>query len=244
MEHYYQDNNESIAQAMRLFSRAIELDPDFATAHAYGAFCYVQRKASGWMTERQKEVCETERLARRAVQLGKDDAVVLSRAGHALAYIIHDFDAGRLLIDRALALNPNFANAWSSSGFLRVWTGDPDTAIRHFAQFRRLSPLGHAMPRSLAGSAFAHFFAGRYEEASSLAEQALQESPNLHPVLRVCAASHALAGRIERARAVMMRLRQIDPKLLVSNLGDLTPLQRPEDMARYADAMRKAGLPE
>jgi TolB-like protein/Flp pilus assembly protein TadD len=244
LEHYYQDNNESISQAMRLFSHAIELDPAFATPYAYGAMCYVQRKASGWMTERQKEACETERLARKAVHLGKDDAVVLYRAGHALAYVVRDFDAGRLFIDRALALNPNLATAWVSSGWLRIWTGDPDTAIQHFAQFRRLSPLGHAMPRSLGGSAFAHFFAGRYDESCSLAEQALQESPNLHPALRACAAAHALAGRIERARAAMMRLRQIDPKLRVSNLGDVTPLQRPEDMSRYAEAMRKAGLPE
>jgi len=122
--------------------------------------------------------------------------------------------------------------------------GDPETAIQHFAQFKRLSPLDITTPRMLGGGAFAHFFAGRYDEACSQAEQALQESPNLHPALRACAAAHALAGRIERARAAMMRLRQIDPKLRVSNLGDLTPLQRPEDKARYAEAMRKAGLPE
>jgi len=244
LEHFWQNTHQSLDQAMRLFSRAIELDPVFAAAYAYGASCYVRRQASGLMTERQKEITETAGLARKAVQLGKDDAVVLSRAGHALAAVVHDFDAGRLFIDRALALNPNLANAWSSSGWLRVWIGDPDTAIRHFTQFRRLSPLDPAMPRSLAGNAFAHLFAGRYDEACSLAEQALQEVPNLHEGLRACVASYALAGRIERARAVMIRLRQINPALRVSNLGDLTPLQRPEDKARYAEAMRKAGLPE
>jgi len=244
MEHYYQDINENISKAMRLFSQATESDPAFATAYAYGAMCYVQRKASGWMTERQKEVSETARLARKAVELSKDDAVVLRTAGHALAYVVHEFDAGRLFIDRALALNPNLARAWHSSGLLRVWMGDPDTAIRHLAQFKRLSPLDSVMPRHVCGSAFAHFFAGRYDEACSLAEQVLQESPNLHLGLRACAASHALAGRVERARNAMTRLRQIDPNLRVSNLGDLTPLQRPEDIAKYAEAMRKAGLPE
>src|SRR5262249_17961789 len=104
MEHYYHDTAENIDQAMRLFSRATELDPAFATAYAMGAACYVQRQASGWMTDRQKEVSETARLARQAVQLSKDDAVVLSMAGHALAAVVHEFDAGRLFIDRALAL--------------------------------------------------------------------------------------------------------------------------------------------
>jgi TolB-like protein len=244
MEHFYQDHQESLGQAMRLFSRAIELDPAFAAPYASGAMCYVQRQASGWMTERQKEVSETARLARNAVQCGKDDAFVLCRAGHALAYVVHEFDAGQLFIDRALALNPNLARAWHSSGLLRVWMGDPDTAIRHFAQFKRLSPLDVAMPRMLAGIAFAHFFAGRYDEACSQAEQALQESPNLHQALRISVASTALAGRIERARDVLSRLRRIDPALRVSNLGDITPLRRPEDIAKYAEAMRKAGLPE
>src|SRR5262249_23109448 len=185
--------------------------------------CYVQRQASGLKTERQKAVSETARLARKAVQLAKDDAFVLCRAGHALAYVVHEFDAGQLFIDRALALNPNLARAWNSSGQLRIWIGDPDTAVRHFAQFKRLSPLDPVMPRVLSGNAFAHFFAGRYDESCSEAERALQEIPNLHPGLRVSAASNALAGRIERAREAMSRLRHIDPALRVSNLGDITP---------------------
>lgn len=244
MEKYCQNTNESISQAMRLFARAMELDNEFAGAYAFSAACYTQRQASGWTTDRETEVAETARLARKAVALGKSDAVVLARAGHALAYVVHEFDAGRLFIDRALLLNPNFARAWSASGWLRVWIGDPDTSIRHFAQFKRLSPLDPIMPATLSGNAFAHFFAGRFDDACLLAEEALQERPNLHPGLRVCAVSHALAGRMDRARDAISRLRQVDPNLRVSNLGNLTPLQRPEDKARYAEAMRKAGLPE
>src|SRR5262249_1290056 len=100
------------------------------------------------------------------------------------------------------------------------------------------------MPRALSGSAFAHFFAGRYVEACSQAQQALQESPNLHPGLRASAAANVLAGRMEQARDALGRLRRIDPALRVSTLNDITPLRRPEDIAKYADAMRKAGLPE
>src|SRR5262249_21122683 len=47
MENFYQDNQESLAQAMRLFSRATVLDRAFAAAYAFGAACYVQRQASG-----------------------------------------------------------------------------------------------------------------------------------------------------------------------------------------------------
>jgi adenylate cyclase len=141
-------------------------------------------------------------------------------------------------------LNPNLAIAWQFSGWLRVWIGEPDTAIKHFAQFKRMSPLDPHTAVALSGCAYAHLFAGHYDEASSHAEQALQESPNLHQALRASAASNALAGRIERAQKAMVLLRRIDPALRVSNLRDLTPLRRAEDMARYAEGMRKAGLPD
>jgi TolB-like protein/tetratricopeptide (TPR) repeat protein len=243
-EYLYQNTRESIDRAMPLFARAIELDPAFASAYAAGAVCYHRRLISGWMADREKEVREAARLARAAVAFGKDDAAVLARAGHVLAVVAHELDAGQLFIDRALALNPNWANAWHSSGWQMVYTGDPNTAIEHFAQFMRLSPLDPMIPHVRSGSAFAHFFAGRYDEACSIAEQVLQERPNLHQGLRIFIASHVFAGYVERAQQALSRLRHIDPGLRVSNLGDMTPLRRPEDITRYHDAMRKAGLPE
>jgi TolB-like protein len=244
MESAYQDTRETVTEALQLFSKAIELDPGFAAAQGMAAYCYVLRKAGGWMSDRAREIAEAERLARKAVQLGKDDAVPLSRGGHTLAFVVHDLDAGAFFIDRALVLNPNLASAWLSSGMVRLWIGEPDIAVKHFAHFKRMSPVDPLMPVAMSGSAVAHFFAGRHAEALLQAEQALQESPNLHPALRISAAINAFAGQLERAEKIMARLRQIDPALRVSNLKDLTPYRRPEDMAKFAEAMRKAGLPD
>jgi hypothetical protein len=61
---------------------------------------------------------------------------------------------------------------------------------------------------------------------------------------RIAAASHALAGRLEEAQQTMTRLRQLDPALRVSNLKDQIPLRRSDDLARYEEGLRKAGLPE
>jgi TolB-like protein/tetratricopeptide (TPR) repeat protein len=242
---FYQGSREALSEGLRLFNKAIDLDPDFASAHGMAAWCYVRRKASGWLTDPEKEIAEAGCLARRAVDLGRDDAVALCTGGFALAYIDHDLEAGALFIDRALVLNPNLATAWLASSFLRVWMGEPDVAIEHVAKFKRMSPLDPNIALALSASAFAHFFAERYDEASCQAEQVLQEGQNLqHQGLRISAVSNALAGRIERAEKAMARLRHIDPALRVSNLADLTPLRRPQDMAKYAEGMRKAGLPE
>jgi adenylate cyclase len=88
--------------------------------------------------------------------------------------------AGQHFIDRAVMLNPNLASSWYASGWLNVFIGEPETAIRHLANFQRKSPLGPAMPRKRSATAFAHVFVGRYEACVSHAEIALSESPDLH----------------------------------------------------------------
>jgi len=75
---------ESIEAALPLLYKATELDPDFASAYGMAAWCHFWRKVNGWMTDRPREIAEGTRLARRAVELGRDDAVALTRGGHAL----------------------------------------------------------------------------------------------------------------------------------------------------------------
>jgi hypothetical protein len=65
---------------------------------------------NGWMTDRVQEVAETTRLARHVAELGNDDAFALSFSGVALGYVAENIEAGVVLIDRALVLNPNLAN--------------------------------------------------------------------------------------------------------------------------------------
>jgi tetratricopeptide (TPR) repeat protein len=209
------------------------------------ASCYCWRKTSNWINDREQEIAETARLARRAMELGKDDATALSAAGFALAYIVGDLDDGAAFIDQALTLNPNLATAWINSGFVRVFLGELDLAIEHLARAMRLSPLDPLIDWMQSGTAQSHFLAGRYDMASAWAERALRAKPDNYAALRHAAASHALAGRMEQAEKALARLRQFDPALRVSNLRDrLGPYRRPEDLARYEEGLRKAGLPE
>jgi tetratricopeptide (TPR) repeat protein len=176
--------------------------------------------------------------------LARDDAVTLCWAGFALARVAGDLDAGLAHIDRALALNPSLAAAWNFSGRVRVYRGDHELAIGHLAQAMRLSPLDPLLFSMQGSTAFAHFFLGYHEEACDWAEKARRENPNFLPVLAITAASNALAGRMEAARGAVERLRTIDPALRISTLSDHTPIRRPEDLAKYAEALRQAGLPD
>jgi tetratricopeptide (TPR) repeat protein len=188
-------------------------------------------------------VAETERLARRAAALGKDDAVALCTAGIAFTYVLGEHGYGADLLQRALALNPNWASAWLFSGWAKIWDGDPDMAIDHLVRAMRLNPQDPQIFNAQAAVAAAHFFAGRYEDAASWANSAIREQPVHFIGTCVAAATYAMAGKPEEAAEAMARLRQLDPDLRLSNLGDSFPIRRPEDAALWADALQRAGLP-
>jgi TolB-like protein/class 3 adenylate cyclase len=241
---YNQWNREASREALSLFKRAIEHDPKFASAYGMAARCYVQRKAGGWVTDRDQEIGETARLARRAAQLGKDDSIALGTAGFALAWVVGAVEEGATLVERALALNPNFAWGWGFSGWINVWLGKPEMANEHLACALRLSPHDPLSLTYQTAMACAQFFNGRYAEAWSWAETAMRDRPDYAFPHCIGAASGALAGRMTEAKKTMARLRELMPNLRISNLSELFPLRRPQDVSNFADGLRKAGLPE
>jgi TolB-like protein len=232
------------AEARQLFRKAIELDPGLACAYGMAAWCCVRSKALGWMNERVQESAEGVRMARQAVLRGGHDPVALCMGGYALAFVAHEFDDAAAFMDRGLAVNPNTAQAWTLSGWLRVWRGEPDLALEHLGHAMRLSPLDPNMFGMHGGMAYAHFLTGRYDMAASSAETAMRDNPTFLLAICISAASHALAGRLEPAQRAMSRALACDPNPHASNLRDLAPFRREQDFARFAGALRQAGLPE
>ena len=231
-------------EALQHLYHAIELDPNFAAAYGMAARCYSQRKTNRWATELIREISEAERLARKAAELGRDDAVVLCTAGLALGNVVGDLDDGAALTDRALVLNPNFAWAWVFSAWIKVLLGEPEVAIERFAHAMRLSPQEPQIFNIHTGTSAAHLFAGHFAEALSWAKTAIREQQNYVLPMTIAAASSALAGQLAEAQKAMTRLRQLDPALRVSNLHDFIPLRRREDHEKLSEGLRLAGLPE
>jgi adenylate cyclase len=245
MTSFYGLTRDASDEALQQYYKAIELDRDFAAAHGWAAITYTKRKQSNWMADPEREIVEGVRLARRAAELGHDDALALSAAGFTLAFLAGELDVGMALIDRALALNPNFAPAWQGSGWVRAYIGEPNTAIEHLAHAMRLSPLDPQMVQLWLATSLAMRFAGRCDEAASWARKILQEQPNFLPALLGYAASSALAGRIADAQVAMSRALQIDPSLRISSSLSITSiLRRPEDRSKVVEGARLAGMPE
>jgi tetratricopeptide (TPR) repeat protein len=112
------------------------------------------------------------------------------------------------LVDRALALNPNFARGWYISGRLRVWAGQPDIAIEHVEASLRLSPRAQTGWATMAIGAV-HFFCRRFDEAVPKLLLAIQEDPSSPQSYRYLAACYAHMGRHDNAREVVTQLRAI-----------------------------------
>jgi adenylate cyclase len=235
---------ESMREALRLCDKAIEHDPEFAAAYGMAAWCYVPMRTNGWSIDRTQEVAAATRMAEKAAEFGKDDAVALCGAGWAMANFVGDLDKGAALMERARSINPNLAAAWVGSGWISVRLGEPEVGLERLKHAMRLSPFDPIIFVVYGATAAGHFFAGRYDEAASWAEKATREQPNYATAPRFAAASYALAGRADEAAKSIAHLSRIDPAARISNLKDWITLRRAEDIARLEQGLRKAGLPE
>ena len=230
--------------ALSHFYRAIQLDPNYAAAYGMAARTYVQRNSGGWFQDRAHEVAETERLASRAADLGRDDAVALSTAGFAFSDILGLVEEGDAMIDRALALNPNLAWAWLYSSWVKTSLGEPELALERIAHALRLSPNDPQTFSFHAANAMAQLFAGRFADACSSAEAAIRQRPGFLLYSCIAAVSAAHSGRMSDAQRTVARMLEVNPALRIANVATLIPIRRPEDVALWMDGLKKAGLPE
>jgi TolB-like protein len=232
-------------EALKNLRRAIELDAEFAAAHGLAARCYSQRKACGWVSDRQSETAEAERLAQRAAELGRDDAVALCMAGIVLAYVSGRLDDGSTLIDRALAMDPNLAWAWVFGSWVKIWLGDAEAAMTRAARAETLSPDDPEVLFFIqTATAYCHFLAGRYADALSYAQTAVRQRPDVAISTAAVAASGALAGQLRITDETTAHLLQLQPGLRLSDLDELFPFGRADDRRRWSEGLRKAGVPE
>ena len=235
---------EALADAIRLWYRAIELDPALATPYGLIALAYWTQRNNGWSVDQEREDIEIRRLASVVSANGGDDALALCAAGDAIAFACCEYEVGVALLDRGLSVNPNLALGWRCRGWVSVLLGQHQSAIDQLAFALRLSPLDPLNFMTERGMAAALLHLERYEEAASWAVKALAHKPGEAGSLRIAAAAKALAGRIDEARSITADILQLHPHMRLSDLGKIMGLGRKEDVDRMFRGLRLAGMPE
>ncbi len=140
LANIYRFTREANTEALKLTQTANNLDPDFAAPFALGADCFVQRWGFGWSNGGAEDITEVRRLARRAIELDKDDPSVLALAGRALGLFVGEVEEGAALLARAISLDPNLAAARIWNGYVQLCLGDKDAAIEQFQIGLRMIP--------------------------------------------------------------------------------------------------------
>jgi adenylate cyclase len=233
---------EDADKALTLLGKAVELEPNFAAAHAIIAFCHEQRYLRGGMQEETRIAAL--RHARHAIAAGGDDATALATAGFVIAVAGRDYETALTAFDRSFALSSSSALALGYSSIVRAWKGDDAIAVEQANRALRLSPFDPWLYMPYIGLAYAHFAAGRFEETVAAASLATQSNPRFSVPQILHAAALGGLGRSNDAKAVVQRLLELQPGLTVATAILSARYVDPKNIAALENALRQAGLPE
>jgi TolB-like protein/Flp pilus assembly protein TadD len=244
MSRLYVFTADSYADAGALLQRAIALDPNYAQAHAYLAWWLNFQIGEGWSTDASLDTRLAIEASTRAVALDPEDAFVLSIAGHIQSFMARQSEEAMALFDQALKLNEISAFAWGLSALTLAYRGDAEEALARLENVWRLNPFDPLNFYFWIVAGIAEFVGGRYGEATAWIRKSRRANPRFVASLRMLAASLALNGEEDAARAVAAELLAVNPSFTVSRFVSWYPLARPGDLDRLAEGLRRAGLPD
>jgi adenylate cyclase len=233
---------EDADKALALLGKAIELEPDFAAAHAMIAWCHEQRYLRGGMQEETRNAALHH--ARQAIAAGGDDAAALATAGFVIAVCGRDYETALTAFDRSFALSSSSALALGFSSIVRAWKGDDAIAVEQANRALRLSPFDPWIQLPYTGLAYAHFAAGRFEETVAAASLATQSNPRFSVPQILHAAALGSLDRSEDAKTAVQRLLELQPGITVATAILSARYVDPKNIAALENALRRAGLPD
>ncbi|MEN3348582.1 MAG: hypothetical protein V7632_2217 [Bradyrhizobium sp.] len=233
---------ESLAEALRLLQRALELAPGFAAAAALAGACHMENVLRSYAIDPQFERKEAVRLMRLALSLDDHDPETLAMAALISALLVGDCEAEIEMADRAVALNPNSYFAWHRRGWVYKIAGQPEEAIRSFERAMRMSPVDPQQFTALIGMGYAFIELRRFDEAIVAGRKALRLNPSYPGAYRCLASAFAHLGRDAEAREAAEGVLELDPRFTISAWIARSELSKTAKL--MIEGFRKAELPE
>jgi TolB-like protein/tetratricopeptide (TPR) repeat protein len=241
LPHFRSWTRGGIVDALQLVSRALEIDPRYGFAATLAGGCHLLNVDQGWTADPNSETSEGMRLLRLALSIDGNDPDALSILGRNTGFFSGDFDTAREMVDRAVALNSNAANAWSRRGWTYQEAGQPEEAIRSFERAIRLSPFDPLLFSTFTGMSAAFIGLGRFDEAVAVAKKAVRVNPLVSATYRCLVAALAHLSCEAEAREAAARMLELEPNFHISEWRARSGRWQAQ---MYIDGLRKAGLPE
>ena len=235
-DHFYRHGDAGFETAESLYEKAIDLDDGFGRAYSALAWLHFVRFKL-FRTKAFEEIRDVARdLAQNALRLDKDDF----RAHWVLGGLyLHEGKHAQSLaeFDKALGANPNDANllAWSAEAL--VYCGREEEAVERCDRAIQLNPKCPDWYHWIKGSAYFHL--GRYDDVLA----ALERMSATEFAGRLKAATYAQLGRLDEARQEASEFMKLVPGFSISRWAQSEHYSKPEELERYIEGQRKAGLP-
>jgi tetratricopeptide (TPR) repeat protein len=238
----YRYQRADVLEALRLFERAIDLDPNFGSAYAGKSFCHFMNVFLDYTADRELELDRAHRAALRSVALDGRDAFAHWTLGRALL-LMREHDEAIAEFKTAIDLSLSFAQAHFGLGWALAYSHRPEEALSEIDKAYRLSPRDPFLIGIAASRAIALMILERYAEAVQWARIAVRPANAPFRIYVVLAAALGHAGRIDEGKRVVDELLRLRPDYSRALVERSMPFKRREDLDHFIEGLRKAGLP-
>ncbi len=233
---HHRSTRQDNAEALKLIDRALQLDPDYAHAHAWRGCILGQGWGYGWCADKDAVFNEVALELDRAMALDDNDPDV-HRILAAVAIVRHDMNRARYHQDRALELNPNYDLVVVQMGELFTWLGRAEEGLEWIRKAMRLNP--HHPARFWSHLGKAHFVGRQYAQAIEDFMHLSTMDAQQHAFIAAC---YGWLGDRTASSAHVMRVRQLDPELDLEKFLATMHYANDADLQHLREGLVKAGL--
>lgn len=238
----HQLDHRRFIEAGELLQRAVELEPDYAAAHAWLALWSVFLVGQNWSKNPTAAMARAGEAAERAITLDPGDARGLTIAGHVRAYLYRRPREAAALHRRALEINPSLSIAWMWSGMTHAYLGDLAEARRCVERCCVLAPRDpHAFLQETALTSV-ELLSRDHAAAAERGRRATQTQPQFSAAYKPYLAALGHLGSRDEAAATLRRLLELEPGFSIKRFRDAAAYQKHEHIEHYVGGLRAAGL--
>jgi tetratricopeptide (TPR) repeat protein len=251
-QHYLRQTPADFRTAIDYFKKAIELDPKYGRAYAALAATYWEASKRYWdLTLGLRRQHEAKFQAEQFLSQAMENPTPLAHQV-ASALLLQNQQHKDAISEAKLAIagDPNDADGYVVLASALSFTGKPDQALEQVERAIRLNP--HYPPQYLYQLGLAQFGMNRLDMAAASLERAIALNADDYWSQRLLLATYGLLGRRAAASKLIETLKGKEQRGLLANQDPLTikalefwyPFANPPDAQRFAEGLRRAGVPE
>lgn len=242
VSHFYRFSREDNAAARAMFERIYDLHPDKVIGPNYIAMTHWLDATRGWSDSAEDSISQATRWA--------EKSMASDQQNNGLGYVImgsirlheHQFDEALDLCRKGVSFRANCPFALGQLATVQNYCGDARSAVK---TAREALTVRMVYPPPLVNVlAMAYRDSGEIGLSIPAAQEATQLDPKHTDSFVTLCSDYMLSGDDDEARRVAKQIVELDPDFRISNYVNQQPYKEAPKLARIADALRSAGLPD